>query len=639
MRVRCGTVSRGVSTVQAWARGGRAGETIVRPILSVLAAGLALPGAVLAQGLPATVGEEVVVTATRVPQRLSQSNQHVTVITAAEIAAGGYQSVAEVLRSRGGVEITMSGGPGQPSAAFIRGAEPRHTLVLIDGLRAGSATAGGTALEHIPPGQVERIEIVPGPMSSVYGPDAIGGVIQIFTRRAAGASARLEAGSFGTRGLSGAWGRRIGTTEVSLSAGALESAGFDAGRPTLPFGQHHPDADPYRNHSLSARVDHDLGAGRAVGFTAFYANGRTDFDAGPATHDVNDQSLGSYAVYGRARVAAGWTSWLRAGNSRDSSVTAGAFPNVFRTDQRQATWQNEFAVPGGLLVGGVEYLDQRVRSDVAFKQASREIASAFAGYRGDHEGHALQLSARRDDNSQFGARTTGSLGYSYRLAPAWRVRAGAGTAFKAPTFNDLYFPDQPPFFFSNPGLRPERSRSREAGFDYETARQRLAVTAFQTRIADLITVFTDPTTFVSTTQNIGRARIEGLEAAYHGRLGEWLGRAQLTLQDPRDEDTGAQLRRRAKRHGVIGAERRRGAWRHGAELVASGGRYDSTTAAPGTRLHGYGIVNLIAGYALARDWTLNARWNNVFDRDYELVQFFNTPGSSLFVWLEWRSLR
>ena len=157
--------------------------------LPALAAGLAFASAVQAQDLPIAVGEEVVVTATRMPQKRSQSNQPVTVITAEDIAAGGYQSLPELLRSRGGVEVTNSGGLGQPSAVFIRGAEARHTLVLVDGLRVGSATAGGTAFENVPLNQIERIEIVPGPMSSLYGSDAIGGVIQIFTRSVTGGSA------------------------------------------------------------------------------------------------------------------------------------------------------------------------------------------------------------------------------------------------------------------------------------------------------------------------------------------------------------------------------------------------------------------------------------------------------------------
>jgi vitamin B12 transporter len=593
--------------------------------------------AVHAQRIPVSTGEEVVVTATRLPQKLSDSNQRVTVITSEEIAAGGYPSLVELLQARGGVEVTASGGPGQPSAVFIRGAEARHTLVLVDGQRIGSATNGGTAYENIPLSQIERIEIVPGPLSSVYGSDAIGGVIQIFTRNgASGNSARFEAGSFGTRGFSAAFGNRMNDTEFSLSAGALESRAFDATKPTIPFAQHNPDTDRYRNKNFSARLAQHFAGAHELGATVFYSEGATHFDAGAATDDVNRQTLQAFSVYSRNPLSASWTSLVRLGTTRDDSSSVGAFPGYFRTDQNQATWQNDIQTPLGTVVAGLEYLDQSVASSTLFKQTGRTIRSAFAGYRGDYGAHALQVNARRDDNSQFGGHDTGSLGYSYRFDSGLRARASAGTAFKAPTFNDLYFPDLAPFFFSNPNLRPERSRSKEGGVDYDGAKQHFSATLFQNRISDLITVFTDPATFVSTTQNLNSVRIEGVELAWRGEWSGWQTRAQLTVQDPRDEMTGAQLRRRAERYGSLGAGRKFGEWHLGAELAGSGARFDSTNEAPNTRMHGYGLLNITASYALAKDWSLNARWNNVLNRDYELVQFFNTPGSNVLAWVAWQ---
>lgn len=585
---------------------------------------------------PVTTGEPVVVTATRIPQKLSETSRQAVVISREEIAASGHLSLVELLHALGGVEITNSGGLGQPSAVSMRGAEPRHTMVLIDGLRIGSATAGGTAFEHIPLNQIERIEIVPGPLSSVYGSDAIGGVIQIFTRSGTGNSARVGVGSFGAREASASFGRRVNNTEYNFSAGMLESSSFDATKPTLPFAQHNPDSDRYRNRNLSVRVTQQIAAGHSLGFTAFQSEGAAHFDAGLATDDVNRQTLQALAIHSRNRITANWNSLLRVGTTRDDSDTVGAFPGYFRTDQHQATWQNEFQLPVGTLVGGLEYLDQRVASNTLFKQTGRTVGSVFAGYGGSFGDHGLQLNARHDDNSQFGGRDTGSFGYSYRISEPLRIRASTGTAFKAPTFNDLYFPDFPPFFFSNPNLRPERSRSREIGFDYRSGERQLSVTLFQNDISDLITVFTDPATFVSSTQNLARVRTEGVEIAWRGALWGWQTRAQLTLQDPRDETTGSQLRRRAKQYGSVGAERSFGPWRFGADIVGSGERFDATNEAPNTRMHGYGLLNLMAGYALERDWSINARWNNVLDREHELIQFFNTPGSSLFVWVAWQ---
>ena len=585
---------------------------------------------------PVTTGEPVVVTATRIPQKLSETNQQAVVITREEIAASGHLSLVELLQARGGVEITNSGGLGQPSGVSMRGAEPRHTMVLIDGLRIGSATAGGTAFENIPLNQIERIEIVPGPLSSVYGSDAIGGVIQIFTRSGTGSSARIGVGSYGTREASASFGRRVNNTEFNFSAGMLESSSFDATKPTLPFAQHNPDSDRYRNKNLSARMTQHIAEGHSLGFTAFQSEGAAHFDAGLATDDVNRQTLQAFSIHSRNRITANWSSLLRIGTTRDDSDTVGAFPGYFRTNQHQATWQNDLQLPVGTLLGGLEYLDQRVSSDTLFKQTGRTVASVFAGYVGSFGAHGLQLNARHDDNSQFGGHDTGSLGYSYRVSEPLRVRASVGTAFKAPTFNDLYFPDFPPFFFSNPNLRPERSRNREAGIDYRSGERQLGVTLFQNDITDLITVFTDPATFVSNTQNLAQVRTEGVEIAWRGTLWGWQTRAQLTVQDPRDETTGSQLRRRAKQYGSVGAERTFGPWRFGADIIGSGERFDSTNEAPNTRMHGYGLLNLTAGYVLARDWSINARWNNILDREYELNQFFNTPGSNLFVWVAWQ---
>jgi vitamin B12 transporter len=588
---------------------------------------------------PATpVGPTVIVTATRFAERISDSHAPASVITASEITAGGYTSLTEVLQARGGLEITTNGGPGQPSAVFMRGAEARHTLVLIDGLRVGSATAGGTAFEHIPLGQIERIEIVPGPLSGVYGPDAIGGVIQIFTRGAAsGTTARLSAGSFGTQEAAASIARRIHNTEFSLSAGVLHTRGYDANKPSTPFAQHNPDRDGYRNRNFSARLVQHFGGDHELGATAFHSLGSAHFDAGIATDDVNRQTLQSFSLYSRNRYTREWESLLRIGTARDQSATVGAFPGYFRTDQQQALWQHEVRLPLGNVRGGLDYLSQRVASDTPFSGTRRDVKGAFIGYRGDFGAHGLQLNGRRDDNSQFGVRHTGSFGYSYRFTSEFRVRVGAGTAFKPPTFNDLYFPDFPPFFFSNPNLRPERSRSREIGFQYEGERQSLSATVFRNRIDDLITIVIDPETFVSTTQNLDAARIRGVELSWRASWPGWRVRANATLQDPRDERTDAQLRRRAKRHGSAAIEKPMGAWRWGAEIIASSGRYDSTVEAPNTRLHGYALVNLTARYALTRDWAIDARWGNVLDRKYETAQFFNTARSHAMISLVYPS--
>ena len=590
------------------------------------------------QKLSATVGEEVVVTATRTPQKLSTTNQNVTVITADDIARSGQQTLAELLQMQGGVEVTSSG-MGQPVAVSIRGTQGAHTVVLVDGLRLGSATGGSTAFENIPLAQIERIEIVAGALSGLYGSGAVGGVIQIFTKSGLGATAKIGAGTYDTREASFAFGRRIENTEINFSIGTLESRGFNTTRPEIPFNQYKAGNDAYRNSNFSGRIVQHINSANEVGLTLFQSEGVTHFDAGPTTDDVNRQTQNVFSVYSRNRLATQWTSLFRLGTTRDIMVATGAFPSYFQTDQHQATWQNDIQFESGTLLAGVDYLAQRVASDsTQFTKNNRDTVSVFGGYHGVIGKSGFQVNGRRDDSNQYGLHNTGAIGYSYQFAPVLKVRASTGTAFRAPTFNDLYFPTNPALqFIQNPNVRPERSRSREIGADLKFSNHAFSVTAFENKISDLITIYTDPVTFDSTTINLDNAKIKGYEFAYSGQLAEWQLQAKATIQDPHNEADSLMLRRRAKQFGSLVAKRRIGLWNVGVEAAGSGFRYDSTTEVAASRMHGYGLVNLTAGYAISKDWSVNGRLNNIFDRQYELVQFYNTPRSNFFVWLAYQT--
>jgi vitamin B12 transporter len=590
-----------------------------------------VPAIARAAETPVIALPEIVVTAARIPQPLSAALQSVTVITADDIARSGQQTLIELLQRLGGVEVASAGGAGQTSAVFIRGANSTHTLVLIDGVRIGSATSGATAFENIPLDQIERIEIVAGPLSSLYGSDAIGGVIQIFTKGKRGAPAygvTAGYGSYNTKSVSGTLNRSVDAVDIALTAGYSDSDQFDATKATIPFDQHNPDRDPYRNANVSGQLVYHFARGDEAGVTVFYSDGKTHFDNGLATDDLNHQQLSMYSIYSRNQIAPAWQSLLRLGRGTDDIVISGQFPGQFRTDSDQATWQNTFEVPGGSLIAGAEYLRQKVTSDTDYTQTSRTIGSGFAGYAGDYGNHGFQANIRYDDNSQFGGHTTGSIGYGYRFDEHWRIRATLGTAFHAPTFNDLYFP-----FFGNPNLEAERSKSGDIGLDWNSGAQRLSATYFENRISDLI-VF-DLATFLP--QNLDRARIRGGEFAWQGTLAAIEFRAKLTLQQPENEATGSQLSRRAREFGSVVASRAWQQWRFGAEVVASGARFDSNDENPATRMGGYALLNLFASYAFAPGWSTEIRWDNVTNKDYELAKGYNTTGSNVFVWVRWNA--
>ena len=555
--------------------------------------------------------DPVIVTATRLAQPASTLLSDVRVIDAADIANAGNQTLVELLQAQGGVEIASNGGPGQPSAVFLRGTNANHIVVLVDGIRINSATTGTNALEHIPLAAIERIEIVRGPASSLYGADAIGGVIQIFTRRER-TSASAGAGNWDTHRVNASLFRDLGALKIGVRAGYDESRAFSATNSGNKFG-FNPDRDPYRNRNAGLSGEYTIAPGHALALSGSVTDAVAHFDSGPGSDDVNRQRLSTFALELRNRVASNWTSTVKLARGTDDLKVEGSFPGRFRTDQDQISWQNDVTLPIGAIAAGYEYRREKVDSDTGYSQTQRSLRSFFGSWSGAEGPHLAQASIRHDENSQFGGRTTGNAGYGYRLMPGWRASISGGTAFKAPSFNDLYYVS--PFFSGNPSLRPERSRSIEGALNYDRDATSAGLTLFHNRVRDLIAVDQTFTTVV----NVAEARIRGgtlraATAAWGLRI-----KAEVTHQDASDEATGRMLPRRARNFGSASVAGQAGPWRYGAELVVSGHRFDSVTNDPSSRLGGYALVNLRGGYSLTPAWSVNLRWNNVLDREYELI--------------------
>jgi vitamin B12 transporter len=584
---------------------------------AALAAGVALSFTTVA-AWSADPSQRVVVTAARAPQNPDQLIADVVVIDAEQIARAGPIGLADLLQRHAGAELSATGGPGQPSGVFLRGTSTNHVVLLIDGVRIHSATTGTNALEHVPLAQIERIEVLRGPASSLYGADAIGGVIQIFTRTVDGISAKAALGSDRLRELNAGIGRVVGETAWSLHAGSLDVRAFSATNETHPFS-FNPDDDPYRNSHLNARVQQRWAAGHRVTLRALATRAATHFDAGPGSDDVNRQTLSSLALESDDRVSDGWRSNVRLARGSDHLRTEGAFPSAFDTDQDQVSWQNDLKYGALDVIAGAEWRREEVTSDTAFTQTTRRIASVFGGARSTIDALQLEGSLRTDRNSQFGTHTTGRIGAGWVLTPAWRVTGAFGTAFRAPTFNDLYFPLS--FGFSgNPDLKPERSRGVDAAFLYASGGTTLRIGAFHNRIVDLIAVDPGFTTVV----NVNRARIRGTTLAAGHSARAWRADFEWTHQDPRDANTGTLLVRRARNHGRVGAAVDLGAVRAGADFHASDARFDSAANAPTTRMGGYGLLTLHASWAVTPELNLGARILNATDKRYQVAQGYNT---------------
>ena len=587
-----------------------------------LALGLVFASPVYAETLPEYVGDTIVVTPTRTPEKASAVISDISVITAKDIAAAGQTTLVELLQAQPGVELKQSGGPGSQASVSIRGGNSGHTLVLVDGLRVGSATAGTTPLENISLDQVERIEILRGPASSLYGADAVAGVIQIFTKQGHGApkpSVTVGAGSAGLVQGHANYGGEVGDTRFSLGAGYSRTrGGFSAARPGI-YG-YNPDKDGDINRSAHLNVDQAIDGRNHIGITAMGNLDYVDFDDGTAK-DVAHNQVNDLAVYWKSRVSDHWTSQLRAGlgQNHTENFSLGIPTSRFDTDQAQYLWQNDFALGVGNLTASLEHNDQRVSSTTAFTETSRTINAGQVGYLGQWGAQTLQASLRHDDYSDFGGHTSGMAGYAYALNAAWRASASYGTSFKAPTFNDMYWPNQYGFQ-GNPNLKPEQGRNLELSLRYQQGLNQASATAYRNRVSDLIVYV--PFFPISTMANVNRATLEGITLEGATELAGVRIHASMDWLQATDDATGHFLNYRARRHGTLDVSKALDRWTLGATLVASGSRFaDSSNS---VSLPGYARLDVRAQYRINPDWDVLMRVNNVLNADYQLVAGYNT---------------
>ncbi len=583
--------------------------------------------------------DSLVVTASRLLQPVPTLRDTV-VITRQQLEDMGALSLGEVLERRAGIELRATGGPGQPESLFIRGAGPTQTLVLVDGMRVGSSTAGTTAIEAIPLDMIERIEVVKGPLSSLYGSAAAGGVIQIFTRRkdVPHLFASVGYGTDKERRASTGLDTTDGTNALSLSVGARKVDAPSATNPRSP--SYFPDRDPHENAFATLRASHRMWTGETLALEAFGSRSRTAFDAGPAPdggnpNDRSDETVAGVRVTSSAKFAQWWSSRLAIAEGMDRLVYTGSFPSRFETRTDQASWINEMPVNGGTLLLGAETVREKVRPSAAVDAANgftvdhRQTDSVFGGITRSYEGQRVEASIRRDQEAQFGDRNTGSLSYGFDWPSVARLSATWAHGFRAPTFNDLYGPSYPGFYTPNPGLQPEKSDSSEisiASLPAPGAQWKL--TGFDNRLDNLI-VFSPS---AQTVLNVSRARIRGIEATLDA---SWLGLAwhgNLTVQRPRNEETGKRLQDRAERFGALDVDRAFGAaWNAGLSLFASGERFDSADGSPGSRLPGYAIVDARVRYAIGKQWTAQLTATNLLDKRYESSVGYDAPRRGVFL--------
>lgn len=588
-----------------------------------------------------TEDDAVVVTASRTEQRLRDAIPHTTVLTRQDIRDSLAVDLPALLQREAGIEISQSGGLGGNASLFTRGGRSAQTLVLVDGVRVEDAGFGTTAIQHLMLDDIDRIEIARGNVSSLYGSGAIGGVVQVFTRRGSGALAPYGEAMAGSRdttrlvaGYGGEVGDLSGSTRLNVSALRLDTRGFSAIDPRLaPLAN--PDDDGYRNESVSASLAQRLGASHEIGVRVLRTRAKIDYDdsfTGPTSVQTAAQDLGMAQLYWDAQLLERWKSRITAAEGTDyrTDFLDGAFAFRSNTRNRQLTWNNDVSLtPAHGVSLSLERLEQEMDNST-FGQQKRDANSVRLGYLGRLGAHSLQANVRNDKYSDFGNADTHFLGYGFDLTDAWRLTASTSTAFRAPTFQDLFG------FGGNPQLRPERARTNELGVQWASGASRVRTVAFHTDYQDAITF--DNVTF--TAQNVRKAKVTGVETSYGGRVAGIDLRAALTLQDAVEQEPGEvelPALRRAKAFGSIAALRTFGRWRLGGELLASGPRPDVDIATfERVELASYTVVNLLARFEYNRNLYFTARLENAFDEAYQLVHGFNTAPRGLFISVGWQ---
>ena len=633
----------------------------IRPVGRACACVLALSSAFAAHaasdsrpagdGVPVDQLDRIQVTATRTPQRESQTLAPTTVITREDIERLQPRTTYDLLRRSPGVTVSNQGGPGKLTSISMRGTSSDHVLVLVDGIEYRRATSGQAAIEDLGVDQIERIEIVRGPRSSLYGADAIGGVIQIFTRSGEGVTGTqprfsIGAGSNDTYEARAGLAGNDGKTRYNLGVSRYQTHGFDAcsGQSAAAGGGcfvDEPDDDGYERVTGTFNFVHEFDNGVDFGLNFLRVEGRNQYDGS------NDGSIFFGNVSDVMRQVAGatlgwqatdiWRTQLKFGTNWNESENffEGTSVSRFNSRRNSLSWQNDIDLGAlGQLVLGTDYDEDNLDSSEAYDDTTRDNTGVFAQYLGDAGRHHIQLAGRYDDNEQFGSETTGSATYGFDLTERYRLMASYGSAFKAPTFDELYFPN-----FSNPDLDPETSHSTEIGLDAVQDWGEWSLHAYETKINNLITnADTDGDGFVDTPVNVSRSRIRGVEASVGTAIADWQVNAQATWLDAENRgdsaNRGNDLIRRPEHSAQLDVDRQFTRVSLGASLFVAGSTYDDLGNQ--NKLDSYQLVDLRSAYRFTSNWQVEAKLSNLFDEDYQTARFYNQPGREVFFTLRYQ---
>ena len=608
-------------------------------------AAVSLAAAALTPALAATMEADdlgQVVTATRTASRIDAVVADVTVIGRDEIAASAGQSLSQVLARQAGIQLSTNGGLGKSSSLYVRGGQQRHTLVLVDGVRFGSATSGSPSLDNFPLEAIDHIEVVRGPMASLYGSDAVAGVIQIFTRRGHVGSqfeASVTGGSEEFHRATAAWSGGSERWQGAVTVSDLATQGFSATNSRLSSTtSHHPDRDGFRQQSLQGSLSHDIATGWRVRWQGVVAQGDNEIDDGqvaknPGLNRRADVRSSVQSLVLTGRLTPSWRSEWRVARSYDSSNTyvarLASSLGRFATTQRQVSWDNTLEVPLGTALVALDHVEQGVQATTKYPVRNRTMDALVLGWSGEQGPHAWQLSARHDHNSQYGDQPTAAAAYGHEFTPGWRAGASIGTTFSAPTFNDLYYPDRS----SNPNMPPQEGVSKELSLTRLLEQGRWRVAYYRNDVRGYIQ---STSTQVLSTPHV---RMEGVTLSvdqdWDSAWGLWGVHGSADWLNAFDQDTGKSLRRRS--NGVFQGDLTHsvGRWQQSLGATVRDGMFDDDDNTAAKRLSGVGLWHASVRYQVDRDWALALRVDNLTDRIYQTAWGYNQARRQWFLTLSY----
>lgn len=566
--------------------------------------------------------ETIIVTATRTEIPLSDAIVPVTVITREDIELSLATDLAELLRFQAGIDLGRSGGPGQATSIFMRGTESNHTLVLIDGIRINPGTLGGAAIQHISPEIIERIEIVKGARSALFGTDAIGGVINVITRRARDAyvETSVGVGSFNTSSGYVSAGNRSDSGEFGITLNWQDTDGY-APRVDSELKR------GYDNLSVNLYASRRLRNGE-FSVRHWQAEGNVeylDFFLSPVDQDFKNSTT---AIELTSDFSDRATSKLVVSFMRDD-IAQNQADDFVESDRISLDWQYSHELENHTLTGGLFAVDENA-STLSFGSGFNEdttVRAAFLQDQWSRDRHKTFVAVRLTDHETFGKHTTWNAEYALEISDAWTFNTGIGHAFRAPDATDRFG------YCGNPSLRPELADEVQLGFRFEPGTgHSVDIEFYSTDIDDLIDVEFDPQTFACTAGNIARAEIRGTQLGYEFRGERFVFRAEFVRQSADDVITGARLLRRAEETATLSYTQDVGAHRFGLSLVASGDREDFG----GVSLPGYVLANLSGQIRLSDAWVLHSRIENLFDTQYQTAASYRMQERAGYIELKYR---